>query len=110
MATVDDACVAVAYDGDAGIAAIASQTTIDALRAMTRAPRRVVPESALAPASEGWTWYGSAGGGGFVRMSDGSTFATSPVEHGGVPSEVGAALAQATRANRCPPMVSVSGV
>jgi len=107
-AAADDIAIAVTdvHDGRC-VAAVASAVLIRAIA--TDAPRvtRIVPEPALAPRDDGWTWYASGAAGGFVRRADGSAFATGMPAHddGAPPPELAAALAQALRAHAAPPAV-----
>jgi general secretion pathway protein L len=84
--------------------------TSDALvRAITHDRRvsRVIPESALAPHGDGWTWCASEAGDGFVRRADGSAFAVG-VCGDALPPELIAALAQTARAGAPPAGVHVA--
>src|SRR6185437_10580623 len=57
MATsADDAAIAVTTAEDGVIAAIATRESIEAIRTSVARVARIVPESALAPRSDGWTW------------------------------------------------------
>ena len=87
------------------LAAVASRTLIDAL---LRDPQwtRIVPEAALAPSTDGWAWYASGAGGGFVRTPAGSFTATPSTD--ALPAELAVALAQARRAGSLPPAVRVA--
>ena len=87
------------------VTAIASRTLVDAL---LRDPQwtRIVPEAALAPASDAWAWYASGAGGGFVRTPAGSFAATPSAD--AVPAELAVALAQARRAGASPAQVQVA--
>jgi hypothetical protein len=61
---------------------------------------RVVAEPAVAPrpAVAAWRWYRSSASGAFVRRSDGSAFATGPVDaHGALPPELALPLRHAAR-------------
>ena len=71
---------------------------------------RVLAEPALAPVplQSRWGWHASGAGGGFVRKSDGSAFATS--ERHGVPSELALALEHASRTASRPVAVEMSFV
>jgi type II secretory pathway component PulL len=108
MATAAEECaVAVAQSGRDVVAAIASEALIRGIAAQGRPISRIIPESALAPIGDGWTWCRSAGDGGFIRRDDGSAFAVGAVD-GELPSELRLALAQATRAGRAPAAVHVA--
>jgi type II secretion system protein L len=80
------------------VVAVAAQPLVDALAQLPRVAR-IVPESALAPNGEGWTWCRSQAGGGFVRREDGSAFSVGDVQEreGALPAELAAALAHAAR-------------
>ncbi len=98
--------VAAARNGGPAIAAVASDALIRAIAGHTKRIARIIPESALAPHTDGWTWCMSAAGGGFVRRADGSTFAIGGADGANeVPPELAAALAQATRGGAAPPVV-----
>ena len=108
MATpADEAAIAVARPDplQPAVAAIASAALIRSLASHRRPIARIVPESALAPRGEGWTWCASAGGGGFVRRADGSAFAVGASDDDGLPAELAAALGQALRAGQAPAVV-----
>jgi type II secretory pathway component PulL len=109
MATsADDAAIAVMPVENGVIAAIARRQAIDAIRASVARVARIVPESALAPRSDGWTWCASAADGGFVRRADGSAFAVGGGEGGALPPELDAALAAAARGDGAPAAVHVA--
>lgn len=109
MATsADDAAIAVMPVENGVIAAIARRQAIDAIRASVARVTRIVPESALAPRSDGWTWCASAADGGFVRRADGSAFAVGGGEGGALPPELDAALAAAARGDGAPAAVHVA--
>ena len=109
MATsADDAAIAVTPTSSGVIAAIASRQSIDAIRASVARVARIVPESALAPRSDGWTWCASAADGGFVRRADGSAFAVGGSEGGALPTELDAALAAAAHGGGAPAVVHVA--
>ena len=109
MATsADDAAIAVMPVENGVIAAIARRQAIDAIRASVARVTRIVPESALAPRSDGWTWCASAADGGFVRRADGSAFAVGGSEGGALPPELDAALAAAARGGGAPAAVHVA--
>jgi hypothetical protein len=95
--SADEAAIAVAPVQNGVIAAIATRQAIDAIRTSVPRVSRIVPESALAPRNDGWTWCASAGGGGFVRRADGSAFAVGGSEGAAVPPELDAALTAAVR-------------
>ena len=86
------------------LVAITSKALVDAI--VERIPRvsRIVAESALAPFGEGWTWFTSAGEGGFVRREDGSAFAVASSQ-ASLPPELEAALIAAQRAGAVPSVV-----
>ena len=69
---------------------------------------RVLSESALAPrpTNTRWRWYASGAGGGFVRRTDGTAFATS--EHAGVPPELVHAVEHAARTKALPGAVEIA--
>ena len=109
MATsADDAAIAVAPADKGVIAAIATRQAIDAIRASVARVARIVPESALAPRGDGWTWCASAADGGFVRRADGSAFAVGHSEGDALPPELDAALAAAARGGSAPAAVYVA--
>jgi hypothetical protein len=99
----DDTAIASIEQG-AGkvVAAIASRALVDAIAHDTRRAVRLVPESALVPAVDGWTWCRSGAGGGFVRCSDGGAFAIGERVDNALPDELVVALAHARR-NGHPP-------
>lgn len=106
----EDAAIAVASARDGGVvAAVASQALVGAIAAQDRRVKRIVPESALAPHSAGWTWCASGDGDTFVRRTDGSAFAVGD-ESGApdVPGALAAALAQAARSGAAPAAVHVA--
>ena len=108
MATsADDAAIAVTAAENGVIAAIAMRQSIDAIRASVARVTRIVPESALAPRSDGWTWCASAANGGFVRRADGSAFAVGVSDGGALPPELDAALAAAAHSGGAPAAVYV---
>ena len=80
------------------VVAVAAQPLVDALARLPRVAR-IVPESALAPYGEGWTWCRSQAGGGIVRREDGSAFSVGDVQEreGALPPELAAALTHAAR-------------
>jgi len=87
-------------------AAIAERALVEALAHASSRFARVVPEMALAPHGSHWTWYASAGGGGFVRAPSGA-FAVDDAADS-VPAEIAAAVAQAARGNVAPAEVRVA--
>jgi type II secretory pathway component PulL len=109
MATsADDAAIAVTTAEDGVIAAIATRQSIGAIRASIARVARIVPESALAPRSDGWTWCASAADGGFVRRADGSAFAVGGSDGDALPPELDAALAAAAHGGAAPAAVHVA--
>ena len=108
---IDEAAVATGPQRDDGslLAAVASGATVAAITAAIPRLARLLPESALAPLSDGWTWCASAAGGTFVRRSDGSTLVIGePAASGELPAELAAALVQAQRAGQAPQRVHVA--
>ena len=103
----DESMVAVTTSGAHVLAAIASARLIRAIAAHPRV-ERIIPESALAPCNDGWTWCRSAAGGGLVRRADGSAFAVGDLDRVALPQELRAALAQAGRASAAPAVVHVA--
>ncbi|HEX2390505.1 MAG TPA: type II secretion system protein GspL [Casimicrobiaceae bacterium] len=108
----DESSVAAQRANGTVLAAIASRALIDAVVDGARVTR-VVPESALAPAGDGWAWYASAAGDGFVRRHDGSTFPVGAVERAApgnsdLPPELVIALAQAQRTDQAPACINVA--
>ena len=109
MATsADDAAIAVTPAENGVIAAIATRESIEAIRTSVARVARIVPESALAPRSDGWTWCASAADGGFVRRADGGAFAVGGTEGGELPPELDAALAAAAHGGGAPASVHVA--
>ena len=109
MATsADDAAIAVTTAEDGVIAAIATRQSIGAIRASIARVDRIVPESALVPRSDGWTWCASAADGGFVRRADGSAFAVGGSDGDALPPELDAALAAAAHGGAAPAAVHVA--
>lgn len=107
--TAAESAIAVgqAREGGPVLAAVVADALIRAIAAYPRRFARIIPEPALAPYGDGWTWCRSAGGDGFIRRRDGSSFAiggadASPAE---IPAELAAALAQAARAGAAPAVV-----
>ena len=108
---IDEAAVATGPQRDDGsvLAAVASGATVAAIAAAVPRIARLLPESALAPRSDGWTWCASAAGGSFVRRNDGSTLVIGePAASGALPAELAAALTQAQRAGQSPQRVHVA--
>lgn len=101
----DESVIAVAPSVGRVVAAIASAGLIRAIATQVRPVSRIIPESALAPHADGWTWCASAADGGFVRRDDGSAFGVGNVTGGELPGELRAALAQARRAGVAPSIV-----
>ena len=108
---VDEAVVATGAqrnDGRVQIA-VASGAIVATVAAGTPRIARLLPESALVPALDGWTWCASAAGGSFVRRSDGSTLALGDVPAAGdLPLELSSALAQAQHGGQAPTRVHVA--
>ncbi|HSQ81545.1 MAG TPA: type II secretion system protein GspL [Casimicrobiaceae bacterium] len=108
---VDESVVATGPQGDDGsvLAAVASAAMVTATAAGVPGLARLLPESALAPVHDGWTWCASAAGGTFIRRSDGSTLAIGDAPPTGeLPAELSIALAQAQRTGRAPQRVHVA--
>lgn len=108
---IEDSAIALGdAPGGRHIAAVASDALIRALAASVPRAARIVPESALAPHGDGWTWCASAAGDGFVRRADGSAFAvaTARSSDDALPSELAAALAQSARSGNPPAAVHVA--
>jgi hypothetical protein len=108
----DESSVAVQRANGTVLAAIASRALIDAVVEGTRVTR-VIPESALAPIGDGWAWYASAAGDGFVRRHDGSTFPVAAVERAApgnsdLPPELVVAIGQAQRTDQAPASINVA--
>ena len=106
MATAaQESAIAIARSDDRVLAALATSSVIASIRAALPRVARIVPESALAPrAANGWQWYESAGGGGFVVRDDASAFAVGACA-ARIPDELAAALATAQRAGVAPDVV-----
>jgi len=106
----DESAIAIAEPRNGTcVVAVASAALIRETTAHQRRFLRMVPESALAPLADGWTWCASSAGDGFVRRHDGSAFAVQGIDDGGaLPPELAAALAQARRANDAPASVHVA--
>ena len=103
--SIDESAIAVTEPRHGtSVAAVASAALIGAISAQERRIARIVPESALAPQAEGWSWCASAAGGGFVRRADGSAFAVDAPTGGALPG----ALAAALRAKGAPRAVHVA--
>ena len=108
---IDEAVVATGAQRDDGrvLVAVASGATVAALAAGAPRIARLLPESALAPVLDGWTWCESAAGGSFVRRSDGSTLALGDVPASGdLPAELASALAQAKRSGHAAARVHIA--
>ncbi len=108
---IDESSVAAGPQDEDGrlLAAVASKAAVAAIAAATPHIVRLLPEPALAPIGEGWTWCRSQAGGGFIRRGDGSTLAASDVPgSGALPAEISAALAQAQRGGQSPARVHVA--
>ena len=110
-ATADDVSIAVTDVRDGRcLAAVASTALIRTISTQALRVARIVPESALAPKHDGWTWHVSGAGDGFVRRADGSAFTVSTLasDDGALPGEIAAALGQARRADVAPSIVHVA--
>lgn len=95
-------------DGTTQIA-VATQALVAKIAGFTPHMTRLVPEAALAPIGRDWSWYASGAGGGFVRRTDGSSFAVTPAgPDGELPAELTAALAQAKHLGAAPARVEVA--
>ena len=92
------------------LVAVVEQALLRTIPAMPGRASRVIPESALAPRADGWTWCASAAGGGFVRRTDGSAFGVGAPERSddALPPELAVALAQAARERAAPGTVHVA--
>ena len=98
--------VAPAREGGPVLAAVVADALIRAIAAYPRRFARIIPEPALAPHGDGWTWCRSAADDGFIRRRDGSSFAIGgPDAAGDIPAELAAALAQAARGGGAPDVV-----
>ena len=110
--TADEAAIAVADRRNGPVlAAVASQALLRSITAHGRRRiGRIIPESALAPHADGWTWCASAAGATFIRRADGSAFATGDAAGPGdeLAPELVAALAQAAHAGSAPAAVHVA--
>ncbi|HEX6136150.1 MAG TPA: type II secretion system protein GspL [Casimicrobiaceae bacterium] len=109
--TADEAAIAVAAQrAGRALAAVASQALLRSITAHGRRIGRIIPEPALAPHTDGWTWCASAAGTTFIRRADGSAFATGdgPGPGDDLAPELTAALAQAARAGSAPAAVHVA--
>ena len=106
----DESAIAIAEPRNGTcVVAVAAASLIRETTAHERRFQRIVPESALAPLGDGWTWCESSAGDGFVRRRDGSAFAVQGIDDAGsLPTELAAALAQAKRANDAPASVHVA--
>jgi len=113
-ATGDAAAIGVSAPAADGrvLASVASRATIDAIGAVTPRFARAVAEPALVPPGSPtrWTWYASAGAGGFVRTGDGGAFAVerAPSAAGPLPPELAASLTQALQSGSAPTEVGVA--
>ncbi len=105
--TLEESALAIHDDAGRVLVAIAAKSLVEALAPAGARVRSVVPECALAPVGDGWRWYRSSGGGGFVRRDDGSAFAVDDVPDG-LPGELHAALMAARSAGSAPKNVRVS--
>ncbi|HSN34539.1 MAG TPA: type II secretion system protein GspL [Ideonella sp.] len=108
---IHESVVATGRQRDDGrvLAAVASAATVAATTAVFPGLARLLPESALAPVHDGWTWCASAAGGTFIRRGDGSTLAVGDVSATGeLPAELAIALAQAQRGGQAPQRVHVA--
>src|SRR5579862_47103 len=105
-----ESCIALAKQANGtSIAAIASRALIRAIESHVPRASRIVPESALAPHAEGWTWCRSATGDGFVRRADGSAFVvTQAGATDELPMEFRASLDAAKRTHDAPSRVHVA--
>ncbi|HJU24424.1 MAG TPA: type II secretion system protein GspL [Casimicrobiaceae bacterium] len=105
-----ESCIALAKQTNGTcIAAIASQALIRAIESHVPRASRIVPESALAPCADGWTWCRSATGDGFVRRADGSAFVVTQADaNDDLPLELAAALDVAKRTHDTPSRVRVA--
>ena len=73
---LDESSIATAEPRNgACVVAVASEALIRAIAGLDRRIARIVPESALAPLANGWTWCLSNADDGFVRRADGSASA-----------------------------------
>ena len=105
--TLEESALAIRDGHGRVLVAIAAKSLIAALAPDGVRVTSIVPECALAPAGDGWRWYRSSGGGGFIRRDDGSAFAVEDVR-GSLPSELEAALTAARSAGAAPDIVHVS--
>ena len=102
---------AIALGGErAGVrvAAVTSEALLRSIALHERRIRRIVPESALAPRTDGWLLCASAAGNAFVRRADGSAFAVDRIADDALPPELAAALVLASRAANAPSKVHVA--
>ncbi|MEO9135172.1 MAG: type II secretion system protein GspL [Casimicrobiaceae bacterium] len=108
--TTDESSIAVANARNGSVLiAVTSGALVHAIATHGRRLHGIIPESALAPHDNGWTWCASDAGDGFVRRGDGSAFAVggSPVQDDALPPELVAALAQTARTGPAPAAVHV---
>lgn len=107
---LDESSIATAEPRNgACVVAVASEALIRAIAGLDRRIARIVPESALAPLANGWTWCLSNADDGFVRRADGSAFAVQRIDaDGSLPPELAAAVAQSTRVQALPSHVHVA--
>ena len=90
-------------------ACVAARDLVAAVAAADPPFDRILAEPSLAPVHRDWTWYASAGDGGFVRRADGSAFAVGAKPAAGqLPAELVAALTQAARAGESPGSVGIA--
>jgi general secretion pathway protein L len=103
----DDTAIAFVEPGAGNVlVAVTSRALLSAIASVAPRAARIVPESALAPHADAWTWYRSAAGGGFVRRDDGSAFTVGETAGHALPPELVVALAQAVRASHAPRAIS----
>lgn len=106
--TAEESSISVGTVRDSHVlVAVTSGVLVRAIASHDRRFSRIIPESALAPYGDGWTWCASDAGDGFVRRADGSAFAVSAAGDE-LPSELAAALAQTARAGTKPAAVHVA--
>ena len=106
--TADEASISIGEVQNGHVlVAVTSDVLVRAIAAHDRRVRRIVPESALAPHGDGWTWCVSEAGDGFVRRADGNAFAVGVCDDA-LPPELVAALAQTARAGAPPAAVHVA--
>ena len=109
--TNETAAIAVsAQKADGAVeACVAARDLVAAVAAADPPFDRILAEPSLAPVHRDWTWYASAGDGGFVRRADGSAFAVGAKPAAGqLPAELVAALTQAARAGESPGSVGIA--